>query len=79
MTVNVCKRTSAKNRHVVLFSRRQEDITSQYPDVAQARAQRFAEKRRFVEGELVAVDRKTGKLKDFQTLMQRRRKHDVER
>ena len=68
-----------KRRHIVLFSRRQEDITSQYPDVAQALCAAFRGKTAIVEGELVAVDRKTGKLKDFQTLMQRRRKHDVER
>lgn len=69
----------SKNGHIILFSRRQEDITSQYPDVAQALCEAFRGKTAIVEGELVAVDRKTGKLKDFQTLMQRRRKHDVER
>ncbi len=63
---------------IVLYSRRQEDITHQYPDVVQALRDSFRGKQAILEGEVVAIEVATGRLKDFQTLMQRRRKHDVE-
>jgi DNA ligase-1 len=62
---------------IVLYSRRQENITYQYPEVVQALRTSFRGKAAILEGEVVAVDPHTGKLKDFQTLMQRRRKYDV--
>lgn len=67
-----------KKGGVVLFSRRLENITHQFPDVAEAVRAVFRGKAVMVEGEVVAVDPRTGKLHDFQTLMQRRRKHRVE-
>jgi DNA ligase-1 len=63
---------------IVLYSRRQEDITHQYPDVVQALRDSFRGKEAILEGEVVAIEVATGRLKDFQTLMQRHRKHDVE-
>jgi DNA ligase-1 len=63
---------------VVLFSRRLEDITHQFPDVARAVRAAFRGKEAIVEGEAVAINPKSGKLRDFQTLMQRRRKYHVE-
>lgn len=63
---------------VVLFSRRLENITSQFPDVAAAIGAALHGKSAIVEGEVVAVDQETGKLLDFQTLMRRRRKYEVE-
>jgi DNA ligase-1 len=68
-----------KNGRIILYSRRQEDITSQYPEIAEALLATFRRRAAIAEGELMAIDRRTGKLKDFQTLMQRRRKRDVER
>lgn len=65
-------------RDVTLFSRRLEDITHQFPDVAQAVRAAFRGRKGIVEGEAVAVDPKTGKLRDFQTLMRRRRKYGVD-
>jgi DNA ligase-1 len=62
---------------IVLYSRRQENITQQYPDVVRALRASFRGKAAILEGEVVAVEVESGKLKDFQTLMQRRRKHDV--
>jgi len=62
---------------IVLYSRRQENITYQYPEVVQALRTSFRGKAAILEGEVVAVEPNTGKLKDFQTLMQRRRKCDV--
>jgi DNA ligase-1 len=67
-----------KRGNVVLYSRRHENITHQFPDVARSLRQAFRDKAAILEGEIVAIDPKTERLKDFQTLMQRRRKHDVE-
>jgi len=64
---------------IVLFSRRQERITDQYPDVVEFARQNIAANRCVVEGECVAVDPSTGKMRPFQELMQRRRKTDVDR
>jgi len=63
-----------KGKKVWLFSRRMDNITLQFPDVAAAIVKLRGDF--IVEGEIVAVT--DGKLLDFQTLMQRRRKHDVE-
>jgi len=63
---------------IALYSRRHEDITQQFPDVGKALLDSFLGKEAIVEGEVVAIDEGTGKLKDFQTLMQRRRKYEVE-
>jgi DNA ligase 1 len=67
-----------KDGTVVLFSRRLEEITREYPDVAEAARTALRVREAIVEGEVVAVDPRSGKLRDFQTLMQRRRKYEVE-
>ncbi|HLJ91626.1 MAG TPA: ATP-dependent DNA ligase [Gemmataceae bacterium] len=67
-----------KRGGVVLFSRRLENITHQFPDVVAAIRSALHGKAAIVEGEVVAVDPQTGRLLDFQTLMRRRRKHEVE-
>jgi DNA ligase-1 len=67
-----------KRGRVVLFSRRLENITHQFPDCVDAVLATFRGKAAIVEGEVVAVEPKTGKLLDFQALMPRRRKHGVE-
>jgi DNA ligase-1 len=63
--------------HVELISRRLERVTEQYPDVVDAARRSLGAKQLIVEGEVVAVDRKTGRLLPFQQLMPRRRKHGV--
>jgi DNA ligase-1 len=63
---------------IILFSRRHENITNQFPDVIQAIKKNFKGKSAIVEGEVVAIDKKTKKLLNFQTLMTRRRKYNVE-
>ncbi len=64
---------------VILYSRRQENITSQYPDVVEAIGKAFQGSEAILEGEVVAIDLRRGKLEDFQVLMRRRRKHDIAR
>ncbi|HVP59410.1 MAG TPA: ATP-dependent DNA ligase, partial [Myxococcaceae bacterium] len=63
--------------HVELISRRLERVTEQYPDVVDAVRHSLRGRQLIVEGEVVAVDRTTGRLLPFQRLMPRRRKHGV--
>jgi len=59
------------------FSRRLERITHQYPEIIEAVAKSEVPKNTILEGEIVAFDFKTEHLLPFQTLMQRRRKHNI--
>ncbi|MGI0092135.1 MAG: ATP-dependent DNA ligase, partial [Nitrososphaerales archaeon] len=65
-----------KNGEITLFSRRLEQITSQYSDVVET-LRGFPSKNFIVEGEVVAIDRH-GKYLPFQELMHRRRKYEIE-
>ena len=67
-----------KGDEVQLFSRRLEDITSQYPDVCDLVKKNLRVKDAIIEGECVAIDPDTGEFKPFQELMHRRRKHGIE-
>ena len=67
-----------KDGKIILFSRNHENITSQFPDVIEAIKKSIKVKEAIIEGEVVAVDIKTDTLKDFQTLMTRRRKYNIE-
>lgn len=62
---------------VVLFSRRLENITHQYPDVLELAVRQIKAPKVLVEGECVAVDPDTGDLLPFQELMHRRRKYGI--
>lgn len=62
---------------VVLFSRRQERITSQYPDVAQLVTECLKPESCIAEAEIVAIDPDTNEMRPFQELMRRRRKTDI--
>ncbi|OLS29485.1 MAG: DNA ligase [Candidatus Thorarchaeota archaeon AB_25] len=63
---------------VVLYSRRQEVITAQYPDVVELVQNHVKAETCVMEGECVAIDPSTGKMRPFQELMRRRRKMDIE-
>ncbi|MUN28697.1 ATP-dependent DNA ligase [Sulfuracidifex metallicus] len=68
-----------KNKDTIeIFSRRMENITSQYPDVAEMVKQNLSLDEAIVEGEIVAVDSNTGELRPFQDLMHRKRKNNIE-
>ena len=68
-----------KNKNeIVLFSRRHENITNQFPDVVNSIKSSFQGNNGIIEGEVVAIDKKTQQLQEFQVLMQRRRKYDVD-
>lgn len=58
------------------FSRRLEDITSQFPDVVDAVANNVEVEKAVLDGEIIAY--KNGKKTSFQELMKRRREYKVE-
>ncbi|MEM1921841.1 MAG: ATP-dependent DNA ligase, partial [Desulfurococcaceae archaeon] len=62
---------------IIIFSRRLEDITKQYPDVVEYASKCIKAREAIVEGEIVAYNPDTGELKSFQELMQRKRKYDI--
>lgn len=66
-----------KGDEVIIYSRRLENITHQYPDVVEAVRERVKSDEAIIEGEIVAVDPETREMKPFQELMHRKRKHDI--
>ncbi|MCD6241618.1 ATP-dependent DNA ligase [Candidatus Bathyarchaeota archaeon] len=64
---------------VLLFSRRLENITSQYPDAVELLRSHVKAKEAILEGECVAIDPDTGDMLPFQELMHRRRKYGIEK
>ncbi len=62
---------------VELYSRRLENISSQYPDVVDLIRGQVDAKEAILEAECVAIDLETGDLRPFQELMHRRRKYGV--
>lgn len=64
---------------VWIFSRRQENITAQYPDVLEA-VKKFVKARDVIlECEAVPLDPDTGETLPFQELMHRKRKKEIEK
>ena len=66
-----------KKDGVILFSRRLENITDQYPDGVEYIRKHVKAEEAIVEAEAVAVDPETGEMKPFQELMHRRRKYGI--
>jgi len=67
-----------KDDKVVLFSRRLENISGQYPDLVELINTQVEAKEAILEAECVAMDLETGEMRPFQELMHRRRKYGVE-
>ena len=67
-----------KDDKVILFSRRLENISSQYPDAVDLIKEKISAKEAILEAECVAMDLDTGDMRPFQELMHRRRKYGVE-
>jgi len=63
---------------IILFSRRLENITEQYPDAVELVRRYVKSEQVIIEAEIVAVDTDTGEMKTFQELMHRRRKYGIE-
>ena len=66
-----------KGEEVTLFSRRLENISSQYPDAVELFKKNVRAKNAILEGECVAVNTDTGEMRPFQELMHRRRKYEI--
>jgi DNA ligase-1 len=66
-----------KGSEVVLYSRRMERISDQYPDAVALVKENVKAAEAILEAECVAVDVETGELLPFQELMHRRRKYGV--
>src|SRR4029450_9426686 len=62
---------------VELFSRRQERVSSQFPDVVELLQAGLGPREAILEGEVVAYDAAAGELRPFQEVMFRRRKHGI--
>ncbi|MBR4225884.1 MAG: ATP-dependent DNA ligase [Candidatus Methanomethylophilaceae archaeon] len=63
---------------VKLFSRRLEDLTSNFPDIAQSLRTRCKSEEAIIEGECVAIHPETGFMLPFQTVTHRRKKHGMD-
>lgn len=62
---------------IMIFSRRLENITHQFPDVIEIVKKHVKLIEGVIEGEAIAFDPDTGEFRPFQELMRRRRKHDI--
>jgi DNA ligase-1 len=68
----------AKER-IFLFSRREENVTGQFPDVVEEIRRSSTAREAILDGECVPLDPNTGDLLPFQVVSQRRgRKHEIE-
>jgi DNA ligase-1 len=68
-----------KGDKVMLYSRRLENISSQYPDAIGLFKKHVKAREAILECECVAVDPDTGEMRPFQELMHRRRKYGIEK
>ena len=62
---------------IELFTRRQERVSSQFPDVVELLQSQLGPREAILEGEVVAYDAAAGELRPFQEVMFRRRKHGI--
>jgi DNA ligase-1 len=67
-----------KGDKIMIFTRRLEDITKAFPDVVEVCKKSLKVKECILDGEGLAIDKKTGKPMPFQKLSQRiKRKYDI--
>jgi DNA ligase 1 len=62
---------------IELFTRRLEEVSTQFPDVAELLAAGLGPREAIIEGEVVAYDAAAGELHPFQEVMFRRRKYGI--
>ncbi len=63
---------------VRLYSRRLEDLTSNFPDIAESLRAKCRHGEAIIEGECVAIDPETGFMLPFQNVTHRRKKHGMD-
>ena len=66
-----------KGKEVILFSRRLENISDQYPDAIELVKKNVVSENAILEAECVTIDLSTGEMRPFQELMHRRRKYGI--
>jgi len=66
-----------EDENIILFSRRLENITDQYPDAVELVRKFVKPKQAIIEAEIVAIDPNTDEMRPFQELMHRRRKYGI--
>ena len=62
---------------VVIFSRRQEDMTRMFPEIVEAVKKQLKAKQAVVEGEAIAYSEESDEFYSFQVTIQRKRKYGV--
>jgi DNA ligase-1 len=67
------------DKKIILFTRRMEDYTKMFPDLEKPLRKALKPNRAIVDGELVAIDGRTGKPMPFQEVLKRRRKYKIGR
>ncbi|MFW5912108.1 MAG: ATP-dependent DNA ligase [Candidatus Hadarchaeota archaeon] len=68
-----------KGDQVFLFTRRMENYTDMFPELKSEILSSIVPDEAIVDGELVAIDKKTGEPMPFQEVLRRRRKYDIEK
>lgn len=66
-----------KGDEIILYSRRLENITYQYPDIVETVKKNIRARQTILEAEVVAFNVDTGEMLPFQELMHRRRKYGI--
>lgn len=65
---------------IMLFSRRQEDLTKQFPDVVKVVREKVKSKIFILDAEIIGIDKKSKKWLPFQNISQRiKRKYDIDK
>lgn len=69
-----------KGNEIWLFTRRLENVTKQFPKVVELSKKYISARECIVEGEMLGINRKTGRPMPFQSLSQRiKRKYDIDK
>ncbi|MDD5148180.1 MAG: ATP-dependent DNA ligase [Candidatus ainarchaeum sp.] len=66
-----------KGEEVTIFSRRSENMTKMFPEIAEAVREQIKAKEAIFEGEALAVNEETGEYLPFQVTIQRKRKYCI--
>jgi DNA ligase-1 len=62
---------------VVIFSRRQEDMTKMFPEIVEAVKKQLKPERVIIEGEAIAYSEDSDEFQPFQVTIQRKRKYEI--
>ena len=64
--------------HVWMFTRNLENVAAMFPDIAEAIPKEINAQAAILDGEVIGVDKKTGRLLPFQETIKRKRKHEIQ-